>query len=263
MDGVPLPSALRELQRVATSRLFLTMLVIAVIVLTISGPFGTLAGLDPASRLTYWMLISAGCYLTGKGCALLVQTSLRRRIPNYWRRLIVVALIAALPVGLVVLIINALFFGWPAADRAVETLLESMALTMLVTLALGAATCQRQPGNGDLLAAAPPLTAGAPAILDRVPPPKRGRLLALSVDDHYVEVLTERGRTLVLLRLSDAMRETAPVPGLQVHRSHWIARDAVAQVLRSGGKTSIELVDGTRIPVSRGFQADVREAGLG
>jgi DNA-binding LytR/AlgR family response regulator len=60
----------------------------------------------------------------------------------------------------------------------------------------------------------------SPPILNRVPVQRRGRLIALSVSDHYVEVLTDGGRSLVLMRLSDAIAETGPVKGLQIHRSH-------------------------------------------
>ena len=110
--------------------------------------------------------------------------------------------------------------------------------------------------------AVPPAPGPAP-ILERVPLPQRGRLLALSVEDHYVDIITDRGKTLVLMRLADAMRETGDMPGLQIHRSHWVARDAVARAHRSDGKLVLELTNGLRLPVSRGYLAQVREAGLG
>ena len=48
---------------------------------------------------------------------------------------------------------------------------------------------------------------------------------------NYVEVWTERGTHLVLMRLSDAIRETAGENGLQIHRSHWVALGAVKRTL--------------------------------
>lgn len=82
------------------------------------------------------------------------------------------------------------------------------------------------------------------------------------VDDHYVEVLTERGKTLVLLRLSDAIRETVGVPGVQIHRSHWVALAAVSRVVRSDGKVFAELPNGLRLPVSRGYADAAKAAGI-
>jgi DNA-binding LytR/AlgR family response regulator len=81
------------------------------------------------------------------------------------------------------------------------------------------------------------------------------------MQDHYVEIVTEAGAHLVLLRLSDAMAEAAPTPGLQVHRSHWVAERAVAGAKREDGRLRLVLVDGTEIPVSRGRARAVREAG--
>jgi hypothetical protein len=37
--------------------------------------------------------------------------------------------------------------------------------------------------------------------------------VALSVEDHYVRVRTTRGEEMILMRLSDAIRETAPETG--------------------------------------------------
>ena len=102
-----------------------------------------------------------------------------------------------------------------------------------------------------------------PPILERVPLPQRGKLLALTVEDHYVDIVTDRGKTLVLMRLADAIREASGVDGLQIHRSHWVARDAVVRSHRAGGRLSLELSNGLTLPVSRGFLPQVKAAGLG
>jgi len=107
-----------------------------------------------------------------------------------------------------------------------------------------------------------PTAAQTPAILERVSLPQRGKLIALIVEDHYVDVVTDKGKTLVLMRLADAIREAAPLAGLQVHRSHWVALDAVVRTQRSEGKVMIELSNGMRLPVSRGYLPAAKEAGL-
>ena len=92
--------------------------------------------------------------------------------------------------------------------------------------------------------------------------PQRGTLVSLSVTDHYVEVATSKGRALVLIRLSDAIKETSPTAGLRIHRSHWVALEAVVRVLRLDGRLVVELKDGRRLPVSRSYAGDLRAAGL-
>ncbi len=61
-----------------------------------------------------------------------------------------------------------------------------------------------------------------PAILSRLPVDRRGPLVALSAEDHYVRVTTAAGETLVLMRLGDAMREAADVPAFRsTGRTGW------------------------------------------
>jgi DNA-binding LytR/AlgR family response regulator len=43
-----------------------------------------------------------------------------------------------------------------------------------------------------------------------------------------------------------------------VHRSHWVADDFVAKLNRADGRLSLSLADGTEIPVSRTYAANVR-----
>ena len=68
--------------------------------------------------------------------------------------------------------------------------------------------------------------AEAPPILERLPADRRGALLHLQMRDHYVEIHTDRGSELVLMRFGDALMELGGTEGMQVHRSHWIARTA-------------------------------------
>lgn len=82
------------------------------------------------------------------------------------------------------------------------------------------------------------------------------------MQDHYVEIRTDKGGALVLMRLADAIAETEGVAGLQIHRSHWIAIGQVAQSVRLGGRLMLKMKDGTMLPVSRSYIEEVRAAGL-
>ena len=107
----------------------------------------------------------------------------------------------------------------------------------------------------------PPAAAEAPEafcpLLARVPEPGIGALWAISSDNHYVALRGSQGTHSVLLRFSDALRETGAVAGAQVHRSHWVADAAVASLRRDGARATLVLHDGHEIPVSRSFVAGV------
>ncbi len=114
--------------------------------------------------------------------------------------------------------------------------------------------------------AASPLPADTPllpvTLTGRLSPKLKGEtVLALEAEDHYVRIHTPAGSELVLLRLADAANEMGNTPGARTHRSWWVARSAVKAVNRNAGKTSLQLVNGLEVPVSRGYLAELREAG--
>lgn len=134
-------------------------------------------------------------------------------------------------------------------------LLELFGVVTLIAgvVEIGSFMLRTGPGTG---ATAPP------TVLARLPLEKRGALIALSAEDHYVRVTTTAGTELVLMRLSDAMAEVGQTQGLQVHRSHWVAQDQVIKVTRIGDRGELTLSDGSTCPISRGFMPAVRAAGL-
>jgi len=46
-----------------------------------------------------------------------------------------------------------------------------------------------------------------------------------------------------------------------VHRSWWVARDAVTDARRGDGKATLTLANGVEAPVSRAYAKALREAG--
>lgn len=85
-------------------------------------------------------------------------------------------------------------------------------------------------------------------------------LYAVASDDHYLRVYTSAGEELILMRLSDALRELESVAGLQTHRSWWVANSAVAERQKQQGKMKLLLKSGLTVPVSRSFEKQVKDA---
>ena len=105
---------------------------------------------------------------------------------------------------------------------------------------------------GVALARAPSVAAveGAPAedhpLADKLPfALKRARVLALSAEDHYLRVCTDRGEALIHMTLAEAA--TRLPAGFQIHRSHWI-NDGTVQALK---RDRVELSNGRTLPLSR------------
>jgi len=97
-------------------------------------------------------------------------------------------------------------------------------------------------------------------LVQKLPPQKRGRLLALSAEQHYVRIHTDAGNDLVLMGFTEAISPLVPGRGMRIHRSHWVSAEAVEKVKAVGNSIMVRLVNGTELPVSRSFRGAVREA---
>ena len=81
----------------------------------------------------------------------------------------------------------------------------------------------------------------------------------MEAEDHYLRLHTSKGQDLILMRLSDAVAELEGIEGAQVHRSWWVARDAIADAVRGDGRATLTLKDGAEVPVSRTYARLLRE----
>lgn len=86
-------------------------------------------------------------------------------------------------------------------------------------------------------------------------------IIALGVEDHYVRVHGPDRAEMLLMRLSDAIREMEPLEGMQVHRSWWVARDAVVTSRREGRNLRLVLFGGLEVPVSRANVTKLKQSG--
>ncbi|WP_170267178.1 LytTR family DNA-binding domain-containing protein [Youhaiella tibetensis] len=264
MNSSPLHFALRELRLSFSNPRALGVMLVVAVVLGLAGPFGTFQQLGTAARFGYWAVIVIATYGVGLFVSMLALAMVRPRLSNRAVLTLVLALASAIPVAVTVTVVNMVFLGERLPDPGgfVTLVLNCFVITLgvavLVVLAVrNGSAVQETPAAQPSPAAPEP-----PALFKRLPLPQRGALCYLTMQDHYVDVVTDRGHALILMRLSDAIAETAPVRGLQIHRSHWIALDAVRGVSKDDGKALVEMSDGVRLPVSRSYLAAAREAGL-
>ncbi len=52
------------------------------------------------------------------------------------------------------------------------------------------------------------------------------------------------------------------VEGYATHRSHWVAASAIVGSRRDKGRVFLRLSNGSDVPVSRGYQDALKEAGI-
>lgn len=241
------------------------------LLLGILGPFGTHLLMAFGPRLAYWLATAAAI----GGPIALALWAMRRhvfrdRLP--WWAPLGVAVLATLP-G--ILVVRAALSHWaPDALQHVGTAELACQILLLNLLGVGIDALGRrlragsapaaettEPGPVSQAQAALPPPAG-PGLGDRLPAAlARARLLALQAEDHYLRVHTTAGETLIHMRLSEAVLCLGGVEGMQVHRSHWVARSALAGSERRDGRLFLRLEGGGLVPVSRSFRNRVLAAG--
>ena len=239
----------------------------AVAVLAWLGPFDTWGRLSLLDRVAFWTLATSVNWLFGLVLGSAAGLAFERRGVLAWAAAVVGgSAVAAVPGTAVVWLLVAAYMDHRVTGVAEIASLYSqviaihLVLNALVTwLIYGKSRQAGAPGE----AASPHPIAESPSapFLERLPARLGRNLLHLHMQDHYVEVHTDEGSDLLLLRFRDALREVEELDGAQVHRSHWVARAAVAGVERRNGRIALRLVNGSRVPVSRSFAPALRDRG--
>jgi hypothetical protein len=239
------------------------------VVMAVIGPFGSYNYMGLASRLLYFTVTGISFWLViVLLSAILGSLDWTERWPLPLR-MAVAGLLSAAPGTLVIFLVH----GWlvqPVPIRAApQIFIESAFLAIVFSVVIGLFIDWRLHAEADVerarvaAVAEPPPGPALPAsdFFRRIPPALGRDLLALQMEDHYLRIHTALGSDLILLRLRDAMAELGSERGLQVHRSWWVANGAVASVERNAGRSTLVLQNGLRVPVSKSFRDQVKDAG--
>ncbi len=95
--------------------------------------------------------------------------------------------------------------------------------------------------------------------LQTLEPKLSGDILWITAQEHYVKIVTTKETRTVLYRFSDLVRDLYTYPGMQIHRSHWIAYEAISDIEKSGQTMKVTLSTGDILPVSRTYRAQLEE----
>ena len=171
--------------------------------------------------------------------------------------------VAAVPLALLIdfILVRLTRGGVPDfGERYVQVWGIGLAITLFMTRFFGRGETRSELQEAPLpeVPASPDLGPIRARFIDRLPGTIGSPLLCLSMEDHYVRAHGPTGSALILMRMRDAMAELEGLPGLQVHRSWWVAREAVERVEREDGGLRLRLANGMVVPVARSQVGAVR-----
>lgn len=226
-------------------------------VLAFTGAFG-MAQASLADRLIYWLPLMLAGALWGQVCSTVIEPWIDYDY-RPWLGAVVLTLAIGLPLTFVVWGYTVFWFEQgrhPAVGRLIHFFVPVIFVTGVMSLLN--IFLQRTPVQTHAAAA----DATPARFPDRLPPKLRGATIrAVESEDHYLRIHTDRGSDLILMRFSDALAELEGLEGAQTHRSWWVARDAVRDVVRGEGRATLTLDGGIEAPVSRRYARALREAG--
>lgn len=239
------------------------------VLLGVLGPFGSYLGISlPIRVLHYTANMAVISILAVAANAIAARLVFRGRVPL--SASLVIAILIAPPSALVVMghlwlfapqVLPHVTFG----ELCLQTALINVLVSLFVRVVRALVMAHREKAAAPLpaAAAASPVPAATDALREKLPLPlRRAPILALSAEDHYLRVHTDRGEALVLMSLSQAIEALGEEAGLRIHRSHWVAREAVVDSLRKDGAVEVKLANGLALPASRSGRRLLEDARL-
>ncbi|GAB4522857.1 MAG: LytTR family DNA-binding domain-containing protein [Roseibium sp.] len=235
------------------------------------GPFGTYDVMTFWERMVFWFLdILGGMAIIVVSLQLFFHSRLTAFIPAFPRFLLGVAL-GALPTAAYITVLFSLVapsieITTPYPVLVLQVTVFSTILLLIEFLlwpAVFGRTGTANSGTEHERPPAEPDPARGPhliPLLTRLPADQRaGAIISISMQDHYAEVTTTAGASLLLMRLTDAIDLLEGYPGCRIHRSHWVARDFVSSLDKAGRRLMVRLTDGRELPVGATYVETVKQ----
>ncbi len=227
------------------------------------GPFGTYYDLSFVERIIFWAMAIFGCGVFFKYFFFnTIKHSYLSHL-HIFTRLVIGAFLASFPATGLIYIIYKYFMN---STIPLEMLPSRWFIVFIIGIAITSVHFwdlvlqnSKTTYYKDEAKILNPIEkdAGIQQFLSRLPDDFNKNLVSLSMQDHYIKVVTDDAHTMLLMNFGDAIKELKNYPGIQIHRSHWVANQAIKKIKKQGRSHFVELKCGARLPVSNGYIAIV------
>lgn len=245
--------------------------VLAAVVLALSGPFGTYTEFDLFERLLFWMssLAAAGIFIHSIVYLALAVASESVRMAVM--AVLVGTALASVPAAAAIMEIFSYISGSQIGSENYPRIWSNVVLIGILVALIQFWPQVVNAGKAETEDAVEPARVSAPSIPELEPAKKLnvpllarlpncvepGKIVSFSMQDHYVELMTIKGPHLLLMRFSDAISLLGDLQGIRIHRSHWVATQHLEGIEKQGRRMMAILSDGRRLPVSATYVAHV------
>lgn len=80
----------------------------------------------------------------------------------------------------------------------------------------------------------------------------QGAIVMVKSEEHYIVIYTTTQSFLLRSRISDIARLLDPDLGRLVHRSYWVAKSSIVEVIQEDRRLFAMLINGEKVPIARG-----------
>jgi hypothetical protein len=207
------------------------------LICVVVGPMGT-DQLSVIKAVPYWFGINGVATTIMFGVLRIFNTTKNR---NFAFVALLGSFVFSLIFSPILILVNRAVFD---VDMGFVSFVSNFTIALLIFAIVWAAITWRGPEKNTTL----------PKFENRLSKYQTAQLWAVSAQDHYLQVVTDEGSEMILMRLGDAMAELTERDGIKIHRSHWVARSGVAK----SSSTQIILNTGDTLPISRQNAAAVK-----
>lgn len=234
----------RKLRPLLLELLFVLILAIA---LGHAGPYGTYERFDLETRMVFWVVVISLPWSISKVLFFLAKHFAPENLSKRYISVMLMPLLALLgsaAVSLISLKVG-LYQGQSFVQVWPTSILVWLVFAFFIVLPMifiGGELAREQRKVG--------VTTMMEFFHHKLPDSiKNNQLIALKAEDHYLRIITDGGSALILMKFEDALAALNGYPGIQTHRSWWLAYSQLQdlEVIAS----SVSLQDGTKVPISR------------
>ncbi|WP_158266320.1 LytTR family DNA-binding domain-containing protein [Allosphingosinicella deserti] len=230
------------------------------LILGLIGPYGSYLNGPAHVRIFYWIGMSwLGMAILMPSIIVALRLARRWALPQ-WLTIGVAMILAAIPLSAAIALIATAL--WPELTFLGPA--DWYAQVLFVCLLQGGAYLLVARRGADVLVTSRPAVPSHDSATPAGPSPpavSAAAPLCLQMEDHYVRIHGATGSRLEHSTLAQAIADYGTGEGLQIHRSWWVARSAIAEIVPDGRSVKIRLTNGVVAPVSRSRLAALRAAG--
>jgi hypothetical protein len=221
------------------------------------GPYGSFVA-NPINRICFWVSVFwAGAVILWPATTGSLRWAERRAFPLLLAAAVTM-LIACIPLAVFAWASCSLF--WPVHASGIRPQ-EWYIFTLIIAAPATAAALWLEGfriRTGSM--AASQRLATRPQVPEQLPERLLDLVICLQMEDHHVRAFTTGGSQLYFAAMRDVIEQLGP-RGTQVHRSWWVANDAVIGSSEVNRSFELLLRNGITVPVARSRIPAVRAAG--